>query len=81
METTELQALLNRLKDVREHANWGGKFTAEVRELTREFRYTKIAEPLNEVISKLEAELKRRGRRRRNRKQSSCAYRAPYSEN
>lgn len=68
MDTTELQALVNQLKDIREAANWSGKFTVEVREATRAFRYEKIAHPLDDVIAKLETELKRRTRKRSKRR-------------
>lgn len=79
MNTDELQAMLNKLKDVRDAANWQGKFTAEVRIATRDYRRAKLAHPLDEVITQLEAELRRRGRKRRKRL-AAPEYRPPYND-
>lgn len=79
MDTADLQRCLNQLKDVRNAANWAGKFDAHVRSATKDYRYDKIAHPLDEVIQDLEAELLKRSRKR-NRRNHSREYRAPYKD-
>jgi hypothetical protein len=80
MDTNELQTLLNKLKDIRNAANWAGKFTFEIRDATRELRYDKIAHPLDEVIEAFEAELRKRRRKRAKRRPAAPEYRAPYTD-
>jgi len=76
MNTADLQRHVNSLKDIREAANWSGKFDAATRSLTKQFRYEMIAHPLDAIIKELEAELSKR--HRKCNRHTPREYRAPY---
>lgn len=81
MDTLTLIRILNAMRDAHEAANWQGKFTADIREATKDHRLTKIAEPLQKAIDEAQKEVDKRSRRRvrlTNIKQRS--YRAPYKD-
>lgn len=80
MTTPELQRAVNQLKEIRNAANWAGKFDAATRSVTKQYRYEKIAHPLDDVIQDLEAELLKRERKTRKRNGSAREYRAPYMD-
>ena len=78
MDTAELQRAVNSLKEIREAANWAAKFDAHVRSATKQYRYEKIAHPLDEVIQDLDKELFKRERKRK--RSHPREYRAPYND-
>jgi hypothetical protein len=79
MDTAELQRHVNGLREIREAANWVGKFTPEIRAATKTHRYERIAHPLDAIIQDLEAELLKRARKR-TRVNQPRTYRAPYND-
>ena len=82
MNTADLQRHVNGLKEIRDAANWAGKFTAEIRTATKALRYECIAHPLDSIIQDLEAELLKRARKKQPRRSVAImsAYRAPYTD-
>lgn len=79
MDTVELQAILNVVKDARDAVNWQGKFTEEIRNETKQFRITKVFHPLDLVAAKLQLELDKRNRKRKTTK-AAIPQRLPYKD-
>lgn len=77
MNKRTLERTLNRLRTARDASNWQGRFTAEIREATKEHRMEQIAKPLDEAIKEVERELDKL-RNKRKLKPEAITLRTPY---
>lgn len=77
MNKRTLERTLNRLRTARDASNWQGRFTAEIREATKEHRMEQIAKPLDEAIKEVERELDKL-RNKRKLKSEAITLRTPY---